>query len=212
MKTRIFLFLALFQFNSFSQSAGDNSVHARFGIYELTVGHERKIDGYFGFGIEADYRPAFSDAARHNIQWLNMGTAFSAFRTRALLNFYMRDSFHHVTIAPSVRYLFSNVLQYDPGGFSGSNSSYYAEYAQTGFEYGINLMYHRSLYSAPAISWYIGIGGFAQNVERNYIAEGTFWQHFPSDKVENVRYFYPGLMLGLKFRIVQWGPTKEVVE
>ena len=186
-----------------------NSVYTRFGIYELSVGYEKRLNDNIGLGVEADYRPSFTQSSSHNLQWFNGAMAISGARFRALINFYGNTDWDHYSIAPSVRFLNSNTLVHDPGSFSGSNSSYYAEYSQEGIEYGINFIYNSAFASSPFASWYAGLGLFLQYTRRDYIAEGTFWSHPPSNKVEDVRLVYPALLLGFRFRLGRWGGQEQ---
>jgi len=211
MKLLTVTFLFVLGLSTFAQEIPKNSMYTKVGIYELSLGYERELTQYLSVGLEADYRPSFSESSYHNHQWYQGGGSFTGMRTRVFVNLFSKKNYYgknqidYLTIAPSYRFLRSNRLVYDAGKFSGSNSADYAEYTQSGNEFGVNLLYSKSFAKAPSLHWYVGVGAFLQFVERHYSIEGYYTGQFPSDRVDNIKQAYPAIHLGLKICLFNWG-------
>ncbi|MDX2359239.1 MAG: hypothetical protein QNK23_00440 [Crocinitomicaceae bacterium] len=181
----------------------DNNFYARIGVYELSLGYERKVNSQIGVAVEVDYRPRFKNEAHVYLDWGSMNVTYQGFRIKPIVNYYHKTS-SFWSFFPSYRYLESGTMINDEGKFGGSNYSDYDEYSQKNHEIGINALFNSSFKKHPAFSLYFGAGVSYKYVDRQYTIEGTWANKTPSDRVETLNVVFPSLYFGIKWKFVRF--------
>ncbi len=186
-----------------------NTLYTRIGVYELSLGYQARINEKLGWGVEADYRPAFKSSSRNNMQFMSWSLALEGYRVKSMINYYHKDH-SYMSFVLSYRFLEAQKLIYDPGYFGGSNTSDYAVYSQKNHEFGLSFLYNKSFRQSKMEKakspheWYFGAGLVGKSVERHYSIEGYYSGQTPSDKVTHPLYFTPVIYLGIKLKVARF--------
>lgn len=203
MKIYPTILLMLMSVHSFGQDNNANALYVRIGIYEASFGYQRMINENLGLAIEFDYRPKFKDSTYNNIQWASWSSAMEGYRVKPMINYYSSRNTYWSFI-PSYRYLEADKLIYDPGKFSGANTSDYEVYSQINHEVGLNVLFNKPFRNHPAFEGYFGGGIQAKFVERHYSIKGSFTYQLPSNEVSHLFYVTPVIYAGIKVKFARF--------
>lgn len=183
----------------------NNSIYFKIGIFELSLGYHQQGKGKLGWGVEADYRPAFNKSDSFSDERLNVSSssAQEGYRVKALMH-YQPSPLSCFSIFFSYRYLSADELIHDEGKFAGTNEARYDVYSQTNHESGLGFLYSKSIHEDPRLQWYIGGALLAKSVEKKYSIRGTYSSQTPYDAVMQEFYLHGALNVGITYKIIQF--------